>query len=50
MRALKSSFPQEGDLYWRQEAALKLDEAGLTLDSILDILPVASDEMTIQEK
>ena len=50
LRALKSSFPQEGDLYWRQEAARKLDEAGLTLDAILHMLPVASDEMTIQEK
>ena len=50
IRALKASLPQEGDLYWRQEAAEKLAEAGLTLDAILNMLPVAADAMTIQER
>lgn len=50
VRSLKASLPQEGDLYWRQEAAEKLAEASLTLDAILDMLPVAVDAMTIQEK
>ena len=50
MRELKASLPQEGDLYWRQVAAEKLADANLTLDSILDMLPVAAGEMEIQEK
>ena len=50
VRALKVSPPQEGDLYWRQEAAAKLAEAGLTLDAILNMLPVAADAMTFREK
>ena len=50
VRVLKASLPQEGDLYWRQEAAERLAEAGLTLDAILNTLPVAADAMTIQEK
>ena len=50
VRGLKASLPQEGDLYWRQEAAEKLAEADLTLDAMLDMLPVAADAMTIQEK
>ena len=37
-------------MYWRQEAAERLAEAGLTLDAILSKLPVAADAMTIQEK
>ena len=47
VRSLKASLPQEGDLYWRQEAAEKLAAADLTLDAILAMLPVATDAMTI---
>lgn len=50
VRMLKASLPQEGDMYWRQDAAERLAEAGLTLDAILSKLPVAADAMTIQEK
>ncbi|MDA1132884.1 MAG: hypothetical protein O2905_06635 [Proteobacteria bacterium] len=49
VRGLKASLPQEGDLIWRQETADKLAEEGLTLNAILDMLPVAVDAMTIQQ-
>ena len=50
VRSLKASLPQEGDLYWRQEAVDKISEAGLTVEAILDMLPVAAEAMTIQNK
>lgn len=50
VRELKASLPQEGDLYWRHEAAERLTQGRLTLDAILNMLPVAADTMTIQEK
>ena len=50
VRTLKGRLSQEGDLYWRQEAEEELVDAGLTLDSILGMLPVAADAMTIQVK
>jgi hypothetical protein len=50
VRSLKASLPQEGDLLWRQEAAEKLADTGLTLNAILEVLPVAADEMTIELK
>jgi hypothetical protein len=48
IRKLKSSLPQEGDLYWRRDAADRLSSAGLTLESMLTELPIAADAMTIQ--
>ena len=50
MRKLRASLPQEGDLYWREDAAEKLADANLTLDSILDMLPIAAEAMEIQQK
>ena len=50
VRTLKASLPQEGDLFWRKEAAERLAAANLTIDAILELLPVATEAMTIQRK
>jgi hypothetical protein len=47
MRELKSSFPGEGDLFWRTEAADRLEAEGLTVAKIIDALPFASHAMEI---
>jgi hypothetical protein len=46
VRGLKAVLPPNGDLFWRTEAADRLAANGLTLETILDALPLASDEMT----
>ncbi|MER8632603.1 DEAD/DEAH box helicase [Mesorhizobium opportunistum] len=47
LRNLKGSFPGEGDLVWRAEAANRLETEGLTLAAILRRLPIASNAMEI---
>ncbi|MDX0604982.1 DEAD/DEAH box helicase [Sinorhizobium medicae] len=47
VRSLKSTLPQEGDLYWRKDAAERLIKGRLTLESILASLPIASEAMEI---
>ncbi|MBN9335393.1 DEAD/DEAH box helicase [Devosia sp.] len=47
LRNLKGTFPGEGDLVWRAEAAQRLEGEGLTLFAILKRLPIASDAMEI---
>lgn len=47
VRSMKAALPQEGDLYWRKDAADRLIKDGLTLESLLSVLPVASDAMEI---
>ena len=49
LRNLKGSFPGEGDLVWRAEAAHRLESEGLTLAAILARLPIASDALEIVE-
>lgn len=49
LRTLKGTFPGEGDLVWRAEAANHLEAEGLTLGAILRRLPIASDAMEIVE-
>ncbi len=50
VRDLKASLPQEGDLYWRQDAVDALKKAGLTLANILDDLPTAKEAMEVLDK
>ena len=50
LRGLKSSLSEDGDLYWRENAVEKLQEANLTLDRILNMLPQADDKMKFREK
>ncbi|ARO31718.1 DEAD/DEAH box type DNA/RNA helicase protein [Rhizobium sp. NXC14] len=47
IRSLKDTFPGEGDLLWRAEAAERLEAEGLTLAAILRRLPIASEAMEI---
>lgn len=47
LRNLKGTFPGEGDLFWRAEAAQRLEAEGLTLDAILRRLPIAAHAMEI---
>ena len=47
VRGLKTALPPGGDLFWRTNAADKLAATGLTLEAIIDGLPLASNEMTI---
>ena len=47
VRRLKAALPPDGDLFWRMNAADKLVAEGLTLEAIIDELPLASNEMTI---
>jgi hypothetical protein len=47
LRNLKGTFPGEGDLIWRAEAAQRLEAEGLTLHAILRRLPIAADAMAI---
>lgn len=47
LRGLKGTFPGEGDLLWRAEAAEKLNAEGLTLAKIISRLPNASAAMQI---
>lgn len=47
IRQLKGSFPGEGDLLWRAEAAERLEVEGLTLAAILQRLPIATEAMEI---
>ncbi|WP_067220976.1 DEAD/DEAH box helicase [Stappia indica] len=47
IRNLKGTFPGEGDLLWRAEAAERLETEGLTLAAILRTLPTAAEAMTI---
>lgn len=47
LRELKSTFPGEGDLLWRDEAVQKLVNEGLTLQAIIADRPVASSAMKI---
>lgn len=50
LRKLKGSFPGEGDLVWRAEAAQTLIKEGLTLNSIIQSLPFAQTEMAVETK
>lgn len=47
LRELKGSFPGEGDLVWRSEAAQRLETENLTLGSLIASLPMAPDAMEI---
>lgn len=47
IRTIKGSFPGEGDLLWRSETAERLVAEGLTLETILQRLPIASKAMEI---
>lgn len=47
IRDLKGTFPGEGDLIWRSEAAQRLDSEGLTLKEIKQALPKATEAMKI---
>ena len=45
LRELKSSLPPNSDLFWRGTTARLLLSRGLTLETIINTLPVASDGM-----
>jgi hypothetical protein len=47
LRELKGTYPGEPDLAWRAEAESRLETECLTLDRILEKLPVASQAMEI---
>lgn len=47
VRELKSALPPGSDLFWRSGAADKLISSRLTIEGIMDALPIASEEMTI---
>jgi len=47
IRELKGSFPGEGDLMWRAEAAERLEAESLTLSAILRTLPIATIAMEV---
>jgi len=47
LRELKGTFPGEGDLAWRAEAGRRLEAEQMTMQSILDRLPIASRAMEI---
>ena len=48
LRGLKSTLPPGGDLAWRIQAAESLISNGLTIETIIDSLPIASEELTFQ--
>ena len=50
IRSLKGALPPGSDLIWRIDAANKLVSAGLDLQSIIESLAFASDQMTFQQK
>ena len=50
IRELKSILPPGGDLIWRVDAADKLASCKLNIESIIDSIPVASEEMTFNSK
>ena len=41
IREIKGTFHQEGDLVWRSEASKILETQNLTINSIVDLLPIA---------
>ncbi len=47
LRELKGTFPGEGDLLWRDEAYQRLHAEGLTLEMIIEKLPMATNVMQI---
>lgn len=47
LRELKGTFPGEGDLIWRSEAEQRLEAEGLTLESLVKNLPIATTAMKI---
>ena len=47
LRSLKGEFPGEGDVVWRAEAAQRLVAEGLTLETILQKRPMATDAMEV---
>lgn len=47
LRALKGSFPGEGDLFWRDAALQRLETDNLTLEKIIKNLPMATSAMKI---
>lgn len=47
LRELKGAFPDEGDLVWRAEAGQRLEDGGITLETILRDRPRATDVMEV---
>lgn len=50
VRQIKATLPPHSDLFWREEAAARLEAAGLTLRAIIDALRPAADAMTFVGK
>ncbi len=46
IRELKGTLPSDGDLSWREKAAERLTEEGLTLSAIVENRPIAAGHMT----
>lgn len=47
LRDLKGTYPGEADLVWKAEAASRLEAESLTLASIVEVLPAATEAMEI---
>lgn len=50
VRELKATLPPHSDLFWREEAAARMQAAGLTLCGIISTLKPAADAMTFVGK
>lgn len=50
IRELKGTLPPNSDMFWRDEAAVRLAEEGLTLSAIIANCPIAGEYMDFPEK
>ena len=50
IRELKVALPPDSDMFWREEAAERLAEEGLTLSAIVTNCPVAAEYIDFDQK